>query len=113
MTEFLAIFRREIIYIWYYFDVQFRQIFWYWILGMLIGSFISVFSKDENSANAPFGKRPHIVPESAGRSAIGDAVCAKFARKALNNLYDCYNRYPKRRFSVIISEILPFVFSAG
>lgn len=47
MTEFLAILRREIIYIWYYFEVQFRQIFWYWILGMLIGSFISVFAKDK------------------------------------------------------------------
>ena len=38
--------RREIIYIWYYFEIQFRQIFRYWILGMLIGSFISVFAKD-------------------------------------------------------------------
>ncbi len=47
MTEFLAILRREIIYIWYYFEIQFRQIFWYWILGMLIGSFISVFAKDK------------------------------------------------------------------
>lgn len=47
MTEFIAILRREIIYIWYYFEVQFRQIFRYWILGMLIGSFISVFAKDK------------------------------------------------------------------
>ncbi len=46
MPELLAAFRREIIYIWYYFEVQFRQIFWYWVLGMLIGSFISVFAKD-------------------------------------------------------------------
>ena len=38
--------RREIIYIWYYFEIQFRQIFRYWILGMLIGSFISIFAKD-------------------------------------------------------------------
>ena len=38
--------RREIIYIWYYFEIQFRQICWYWILGMLIGSFISVFAKN-------------------------------------------------------------------
>lgn len=29
------------------FDVQFRQIFIYWILGILIGSFISVFAKDK------------------------------------------------------------------
>ncbi|MBQ8330473.1 MAG: permease [Lachnospiraceae bacterium] len=38
--------RREFIYIWYYFDVQFRQIFLYWAVGILIGSCISVFLKD-------------------------------------------------------------------
>ena len=47
MTELFALLRKELIYIWYYFEVQFRQIFWYWILGMLIGSFISVFAKDK------------------------------------------------------------------
>ena len=46
MTELFTVIRREIIYIWYYFEIQFRQIFRYWILGMLIGSFISVFAKD-------------------------------------------------------------------
>lgn len=40
------IFQRELTYIWYYFDVQLRQIFWYWVLGMAIGSFVSVFAKD-------------------------------------------------------------------
>ena len=39
--------RRELVYIWYYFDLQLRQIFWYWILGMAIGSLISVFAKDK------------------------------------------------------------------
>ncbi|MBR2764758.1 MAG: permease [Blautia sp.] len=43
----LTVLRREFIYIWYYFEIQFQQIFWYWILGMLIGSFISVFAKDK------------------------------------------------------------------
>ena len=38
--------RREFVYLWYYFDLQFRQIFWYWVLGMTIGSLISVFAKD-------------------------------------------------------------------
>ena len=47
MTELFALLRKELIYIWYYFEVQFRQIFLYWILGMLIGSFISVFAKDK------------------------------------------------------------------
>ena len=46
MTDLFTVLRREIIYIWYYFEIQFRQIFRYWILGMLIGSFISVFAKD-------------------------------------------------------------------
>ena len=40
------ILRRELIYIWYYFDIQFRQIFWYWAVGMAIGSLVSVFAKD-------------------------------------------------------------------
>ena len=47
MTELSNVLRRETIYIWYYFEIQFRQIFRYWILGMLIGSFISVFAKDK------------------------------------------------------------------
>jgi len=47
MTELFTALRREIIYISYYSEIQFRQIFWYWILGMLIGSFISVFAKDK------------------------------------------------------------------
>ena len=46
MADVLNVLKREFIYIWYYFDIQFRQICLYWILGMLIGSFISVFAKD-------------------------------------------------------------------
>ena len=42
----IEILYREIVYLWYYFDLQFRQIFWYWVLGMAIGSAISVFAKD-------------------------------------------------------------------
>ena len=38
--------RRELIYLWYYFDIQFRQIAPYWALGMALGSGISVFAKD-------------------------------------------------------------------
>ena len=46
MSEIWEPIRRELVYIWYYFDLQFRQIFWYWVLGMAIGSLISVFAKD-------------------------------------------------------------------
>ena len=47
MSNVLEILRREFVYIWYYFDLQLRQIFWYWVLGMAIGSLISVFAKDK------------------------------------------------------------------
>lgn len=40
------ILKRELIYLWYYFDIQLRQIFWYWVLGMMMGSVVSVFLKD-------------------------------------------------------------------
>jgi uncharacterized membrane protein YraQ (UPF0718 family) len=41
------ILRRELIYLWYYFEIQFRQIAAYWVLGMVLGSFISVFGKEK------------------------------------------------------------------
>lgn len=42
----IEILQREFVYISYYFMVQLRQIVFYWILGMVIGSFVSVFAKD-------------------------------------------------------------------
>lgn len=39
--------QREAVYLWYYFDLQFRQIFPYWVFGMLLGSAISVFAKEK------------------------------------------------------------------
>ena len=42
----MAWLRRGWIYIWYYFTVQFQQIFGWWVLGMVIGSAVSVFAKD-------------------------------------------------------------------
>lgn len=41
------IIKREFIYLWYYADIQFRQIFTYYIVGIFIGSFISVFVKNK------------------------------------------------------------------
>ncbi|MDR1466299.1 MAG: permease [Treponema sp.] len=38
---------RELIYFWYYFDIQFRQIAGYWVLGMALGSLVSVFGKEK------------------------------------------------------------------
>lgn len=44
MAEIL---RREGIYLWYYFSLQLSQIFRYWVLGMVLGSAISVFAKEQ------------------------------------------------------------------
>lgn len=50
----LTVLQRELIYLWYYFDIQLRQIFPYWLLGMLLGSAIAVFAK-QNIHNAVRG----------------------------------------------------------
>lgn len=42
----IEIIRREAVYLWYYFDLQLRQILPYFLLGILLGSIISVFVKD-------------------------------------------------------------------
>lgn len=55
------VFRRELIYIWYYFTIQLRQVFPYWVLGMAIGSFVSVFAKE----------RIHHVFQSLGERKLG------------------------------------------
>ena len=43
----MKIFQREFIYLWYYFTLQLEQIYIYWLLGMAIGSFVSVFGKNK------------------------------------------------------------------
>lgn len=43
----IEVLQREFVYLWYYFDLQFRQIFGYWVLGMVLGSAISVFVKEK------------------------------------------------------------------
>lgn len=42
----IEVLHREFVYLQYYFDVQLRQIFPYWIIGMAIGSAVSVIAKD-------------------------------------------------------------------
>ncbi len=46
MNEMLEILHREFVYVWYYFLLQLQQIAGYWILGMVVGSLVSVFAKD-------------------------------------------------------------------
>jgi uncharacterized membrane protein YraQ (UPF0718 family) len=41
----ISVLRREWIYIWFYFTVMFEQIFPYWVVGMFLGSAVSVFGK--------------------------------------------------------------------
>lgn len=57
MSEVLDVLHREFVYLWYYFDVQLRQIFGYWVLG----SCVSVFLKD----------RIHGVLRSMSQSRMG------------------------------------------
>ncbi|QQO08707.1 permease [Breznakiella homolactica] len=59
----LEILRREWVYFWYYFTVQLEQVFPYWVLGILIGSVISVFGKEKIHAllGALQGKRLGIL----------------------------------------------------
>lgn len=57
----IDILQREFVYIWYYFDVQLRQIIGYWALGILLGSCVSVFLKE----------KIHRVFRSMGGSRLG------------------------------------------
>lgn len=59
----MQVLQRELIYIWYYFDVQFRQIASYWIFGMAVGSFVSVFAKDRihETFSAMQGKKMGVL----------------------------------------------------
>lgn len=43
----LNLLKRELIYLWYYFSIQFSQIAPYWVFGMILGSLISVFGKEK------------------------------------------------------------------
>lgn len=61
--------KREFVYLWYYFDIQLRQILPYWLLGMLIGSAIAVFAKESiHNAVRRLTERPlglfGIIPAS-------------------------------------------------
>ncbi len=43
----LEILQREWVYLWYYFELQFRQIAPYYALGIVLGSAVSVFAKSK------------------------------------------------------------------
>ena len=92
----MEIIHRELVYLWYYFDLQLRQIFWYWVIGIIIGSCISVFAKKWiHTAAEWIGSR---VPGIIGlmlASILGIAsplcmygtipICAAFSRKGIRD----------------------------
>jgi uncharacterized membrane protein YraQ (UPF0718 family) len=86
--------KRELIYFWYYFTLQFGQIAGYWAFGMIAGSVISVFGKQkihalfENLRNRKL-RRLGVIPASL----LGIAsplcmygtipICASFALQGM------------------------------
>ena len=75
----MEILQREFIYVWYYFDIQFRQVFRYWVLGMAIGSAVSVFGKDKvHAAFSALGNRKPGVPGVFLASLLGDCFPALY-----------------------------------
>lgn len=50
----IELLRREAVYLWYYFSIQLEQIFKYWVLGMVLGSLVSVFLKEQFDATEEF-----------------------------------------------------------
>lgn len=66
--------RREWIYFWYYFSIQFEQIFRYWVLGMVLGSVVSVFFKDAiHNAFRSMGEKKLGIAGIFAASALGIA----------------------------------------
>ncbi len=57
----IDVLHREAVYLWYYFSVQLEQIFKYWVLGMVLGSLVSVFLKEHI----------HRVFRSMGKKRLG------------------------------------------
>lgn len=88
--------RRELVYLSYYFMVQLEQIYPYWILGMLLGSAVSVFMKDHihSAFRSMQGKRLGVVGIICA-SALGIAsplcmygtipIAASFSRSGIKD----------------------------
>ena len=75
---------REAIYLWYYFVVQFEQIFRFWALGIVLGSVISVFAKER--IHALFAA---IRDTRLGALGVVQRACSGSPRR-----YACTARYP-------------------
>ena len=92
----IEILKRESIYLWYYFDIQLRQILPYWALGIVLGSAVSVFAKDRIHGvfRSMQGKRIGILGIAAA-SILGIAsplcmygtipLAASFSKSGIND----------------------------
>ncbi len=92
----MEILRREFIYIWYYFSIQLEQVFFYWALGMVIGSAISVFGKGKiHGAFQTLGRKKLGVLGLIPASLLGIAsplcmygtipIAASFSQKGMKD----------------------------
>lgn len=92
----MEIVNREFIYIWHYFSIQFRQIFVYWVVGMVIGSAVSVLLKDKiHDTFSSMGSRRLGVLGIVIASALGIAsplcmygtipIAASFSQKGIKD----------------------------
>ena len=88
--------QRELIYLWYYFSIQFRQIYIYWLAGMVLGSVVSVFGKEKIKKlfESLQGSKPGILGVfPASLLGIASPLCmygtipiaASFAKKGIEN----------------------------
>ncbi len=70
----MDVIRREAIYLWYYFDLQLRQLLPYWILGMALGSAVSVFLKERiHGLLRSLGEKERGIVGITAASALGIA----------------------------------------
>lgn len=87
---------REAVYLWYYFSIQLEQIFKYWVLGMVLGSLVSVFLKDRiHSAFRFMGEKRLGILGIVIASALGIAsplcmygtipIAASFAKSGMRD----------------------------
>ena len=92
----MDILRREFVYVWYYFSIQLQQIFRYWVLGMVLGSAISVFGKNKiHSAFSALGDKKLGVLGLIPASLLGIAsplcmygtipIAASFSQKGMKD----------------------------
>lgn len=92
----MDILKREFVYVWYYFSVQLEQIFRYWVLGMVLGSAISVFGKNKiHSAFSALGDKKLGVLGLIPASLLGIAsplcmygtipIAASFSQKGMKD----------------------------